>query len=113
MKKMIALFVTALLMIVSIAAAEDADWNLPESIEMTDEVTALFDQAMKTLVGVNYEPLCFLGEKEGIYCILCRATVVYPDAKPYYTLVYINETGISNIWDIWMDKHAVKEDFSD
>ena len=86
----------------------EADWNLPENIEMTQEVTDLFTHAMEGLVGVNYEPLGYLGEKDGVYCILCRATVVYPGAKPYYALVYVTDTGVRNIWEIWMDMHATK-----
>jgi hypothetical protein len=86
--------------------AIDANWVLPETIEMTSTVTEVFDQAMEGLVGVHYEPLGYLGEKDGTYCILCRATVVYPGAKPFYALVYVNENGLQNIWDIWMDKHA-------
>ena len=85
---------------------EDNSWILPESIEMTEEVTAIFDRALSRLMGVNYEPLGYLGEKDGTYCILCRATVVYPGAKPGYSLVYVNETGVQNIWEIWMDRHA-------
>ena len=88
------------------AEEEPADWNLPETIEMTSAAADAFHHAMESLVGVNYEPLGFLGEKEGTYCILCRATVVYPGAKPTYALVYVNETGVQNIWEIWMDKHA-------
>ena len=88
----------------------DADWILPETMEMTDDVQELFTNAMKGLVGVDYEPLWFMGEKDGVYCILCRATVVYPDAKPYYTLVYVTDQGVQNIWDIWMGAHAEKKE---
>lgn len=85
------------------------DWNLPETIEMTDEVTAIYGKAMEGLTGVNYEPLGYLGEKDGVYCVLCRATVVYPNAKPYYALVYVSEAGLQNIWEIWMGAHAEKD----
>ena len=91
------------------SGSPDADWNLPETIEMTDDVSAAFDKAMDGLTGVDYEPLGYLGEKDGVYCILCRATVVYPDAKPYYTLVYVSDDGIHNIWDIWMGAHSEKK----
>lgn len=76
---------------------------------MTDEVTAVFEKAMEGLAGVNYEPVGYLGEKDSVYCILCRATVVSPDAKPYYALVYVSEAGVQNIWDIWMGAHAEKK----
>ena len=88
----------------------DADWDLPETIEMTDDVQELFTNAMNGLVGVDYVPLGYMGEKDGVYCILCRATVVYPDAKPYYALVYVNDQGVQNIWDIWMGAHSEKKD---
>ncbi len=88
----------------------DADWTLPETIEMTDDVQELFTNAMNGLVGVDYVPLGYMGEKDGVYCILCRATVVYPDAKPYYALVYVNDQGVQNIWDIWMGAHSEKKD---
>ena len=77
-----------------------------DEIGMTDEVTALFNSAMEGLVSVSYEALGFLGEKDGVYCILCRATGVYPGATPYYALVYVTEAGVQNIWEIWMDAHS-------
>ena len=137
MKKLIALMIAALLLL-SAACAEDAmqqppllslsnatdgtagapaentnfiidaDWNLPETIGMTEKAASAFHHAMEGLVGVDYEPLGFLGEKGGLYCILCRATVVYPGAKPYYALVYVNDAGVQNIWEIWMDAHSKK-----
>lgn len=88
----------------------DADWDIPETTELTDEARALFDKAMEGLTGVGYEPVGLLGEKDGVYCILCRATVIVPDAKPYYSLVYVNEDGLQNIWDIWMGAHSEKEE---
>lgn len=111
MKKLLAC-IFALLMLFSFASAAGEErtwsstWNIPESNEMTDEVRGLFDSAMENLTGVNYEPLVYMGSKDGVYCIFCRATAVYPDAVPYYTLVYVTESGIQNIWDIWMDSHS-------
>ena len=67
-------------------------WNVSESIEVTDELKALFDKAMESLVGVDYEPLAYLGYQivSGTnHCFLCSATVVYPGAQPAYKLVYI------------------------
>ena len=91
------------------AATPDTDWNLPETIEMPEEVTAVFEKAMDGLTGVGYEPVGYLGEKDGVYCVLCRATVIYPDAKPYYALVYVSDEGLQNVWDIWMGAHAEKK----
>lgn len=84
-------------------------WLIPaESNEIPENVQSLYDKAMEGLLGVNYEPLLFLGEKEGVYCVFCRAAAVVPDAKTYYTLVYVTEAGLQNVYDIWMDKHAEK-----
>ncbi len=122
MKQLIALIIVTLLLLGTACAEDgvmntlaentdnidDAGWNLPETIEMTEEFAAIFNRAVEGLVGVNYEPLGCLGEKDGVYCFLCRATAVYPGAKPYYALVYVNDTDIQNIWDIWMDAHSKK-----
>ena len=88
----------------------DADWDIPETTVLTDEARVLLDKAMEELTGVGYEPVGLLGEKDGVYCILCRATVIVPDAKPYYSLVYVNKDGLQNIWDIWMGAHSEKEE---
>lgn len=110
MKKIAALLLLTAVLFSASALAEaphDAGWNLPETIEMTDEATALFSSAMNNAPdGVSYEALGFLGEKDGLYCLLCRITAVTPDAKPVYALVYVNEAGLQNTWEIWMDKHA-------
>ena len=48
----------------------------------------------KDLVGVNYVPVAYLGSQVVAgtnHCFLCKATVVYPNAVPSYTLVYIHE----------------------
>ena len=90
------------------ASSPDADWNLPETIGMTEEVTAMFENAVPGIPDVRYEPQGFLGEKDGVYCVLCRATAVSPDAAPYYALVYVTAEGVANIWDIWMGAHAGK-----
>ena len=90
-------------------ATPDADWNLPETIEMSEKVTTVFEKAIDGMTGVSYESIGYLGEKDGVYCVLCRATVVYPGPKPYYALVYVSDKGLQNIWDIWMGAHAEKK----
>jgi len=82
------------------------EWNLPESTEVTADLKAEFDKAMAGLLGVNYEPVAFLADKDGVNCFLARCTAVYPDAKPYYALVYMNDEGVKNVWDVWLDAHA-------
>ena len=87
----------------------DAEWNLPDSTEITPDQLALFDKAMEGLLGVDYTPLSFLAEKDGIHCFLCRAQVVYPGAVPYYALVYISEGGVQNIWDLGLEAHSAPD----
>jgi len=81
-------------------------WTVPETPGLTEEEKAAFSSAMEQLMGVDYVPLCCLAEKDGVRCYLAKATVVYPGAVPYYALVYINESGVQNIWDLWIGRHA-------
>ena len=91
------------------AAADEKKWDMSVPTEITEEIQALFDKAMEGLVGVDYTPVVVLGEAAGTYCILCKATIVYPGAEPYNALVYISEDGIQNIYELWIEKHAEKE----
>lgn len=109
MKKVsIILVIAALLFSVCFAESTEYNpgWTLPETIEMTEEAAGIFDGAVAKLLGVGYEPLGLLGEKDGLYCFLCRATVIYPGATPYYALLYATADGVQNVWPIWMDAHA-------
>ena len=81
--------------------------------ELTEEILAMFEKAIDSLTGVNYTPVAVLGVLDDTYCILCKAAVVYPDAKPYNVLMYVNGDGIQNIYELWIDKHAEKEEFED
>ncbi len=67
-------------------------WKLTENGAITNEAQAALDKALDGLVGVRYVPVALLGTQlvSGTnYCILCEATVVYPDAKPYYAIVTV------------------------
>ncbi len=86
--------------------AQTGEWMITDSAELTEEAHKVFDSAMKNLVGAAYDPVALLGERDGVYCILCRVTVVYPDAKPQYALVYVAKDGIRNVWTLWIDAHA-------
>ncbi len=66
-----------------------AEWELARETELTEEQQTLFHDAIQGLVGVNYEPLAFMGRKGDIQCFLCRASVVCPGAESYYVLLYI------------------------
>ena len=92
---------------------KDEGWDMSVPTEITEEVQTLFDKAMEELVGVDYTPVAVLGVKDDTTCILCKATVVYPGAKPYNALVYVGEDGIENIYELWIEKHAEKEMVSD
>ena len=67
-------------------------WAVAEDNTITGERKAIFDKAFAELVGVDYVPVACLGTQVVAgtnYCFLAKATVVYPDAKPKYVLVYV------------------------
>ena len=69
-------------------------WTVAESPEIPGEVRTLFNEAMEGLVGVNYEPVTYLGSQivAGYnHALFCRAKAVVPDAEPYYAVVIIYE----------------------
>ena len=95
MKKTVCI-IAAILMLVSMTAAFAAPmvggWNIAENNAVTEEQKAVFDKAVEKLLGVSYEPVAYLGSQVVAgqnNCFLCKATVIYPDAKPTYALVYI------------------------
>ena len=72
----------------------DGGWTPSENWVITDETNALFEKAFEGLLGVSYKPVAYLGSQVVagcIHCFLAQATVIYPDARPYYVLVYIYE----------------------
>jgi AraC-like DNA-binding protein len=127
MKRIVTVFATAVmcLLLITVSFAESkessASWDLSGPTEITEEVLDIFHQVTEGLMGVNYEPIALLGttsldEQGGIvYCLLCRSTVLYPDAEPSYVLMYLQkpEDGsakLQNIYEIWVDAHAFPED---
>ena len=92
---------------------EMPEWDMSISPEITEDIRALFDRAMEKRMGVEYTPVAVLGVIDSTYCILCKAAVVYPGARPYNVLVYINEDGVQNIYELWIEKHAEKEEPAD
>ena len=67
-------------------------WAITDSTDMSAEAQTAFDKAIEGLIGVKYSPVALLGTQlvSGTnYCVLCESTAIYPDAQPYYTLVYI------------------------
>ena len=66
------------------------------SYEMTADLTGLFDVAMENYVGVNYEPVVYLGTPSSNplgSSFLCKATAVVPDAVPYWAIVTVQDVG--------------------
>lgn len=97
------------------AGAIAGGWAVEEDTSMTDDMKSLFEKALEGLTGVNYEPIAYLGHQlvAGLnHCFLCKATVVYPDAKPGYSLVYIYEDldGNLEVKDITELQNANSED---
>ena len=86
-------------------------WELPEDIELTEEAKKAFEEATRELTGVSYEAVALLGKQivAGTnYSILCRATVVAPEAVTNYAIVYVYEdldgnAEILRIQDLVMD----------
>ena len=69
-------------------------WNATESPALTEEAMEVFGKAIDGLEGVEYKPVAYLGCQvvAGMnHCILCQSKAVVPDAKPYYSLMYIYE----------------------
>lgn len=98
MKKMIAFLIAALMILGAACAMAETPvtggWTVAGVTEVTEENRAVFDLAMEKLLGVEYEPIAYLGSQvvAGLnHCFLCRATVVSPDAVPELVLVYIYE----------------------
>lgn len=97
MKKLLALLLILLLLGTSAALAEEnllGGWTASPSPEVTDEQRLLFEKGLSETVGITYAPVAYLGSQlvaGANHCFLCQATVVYPDAQPYYALVYLYE----------------------
>ena len=69
------------------------------------DALAAFKKALEGLVGVNYEPVAYLGSQvvQGTnYGFLCKKTVVTPNAKSSYALVYVYQglDGNAKITDV-------------
>ena len=114
---LIVLVLTFALCIAPVSAEEiDGGWEIPvtEANALTEEAQAAFDKATEQLMGVNYTPVALLATQVVAgtnYCILCQATAVVPDAKPYWTLLYLyadleGNVEILNIYDLYIGRHA-------
>ena len=66
--------------------------TLASSAALGEAAGKAFDEATAQLTGVNYEPIALLGTQivNGTkYCVLCKATVVYPNAVPTLSVLNI------------------------
>lgn len=69
--------------------------NTGNPADIPQEVLDAFNKAVEGLTGCVYEPVALLASQvvSGMnYCLLCRLTVVYPDAQPTYALVYVYQS---------------------
>ena len=98
LKRIFALLMAFSLLVTPVLAEEtesaDGAWEVAEDTSLTEERLAVFEKALDGLVGVDYNPLCYLGSQVVAgtnHCFLCRATVVYPGAEAGLALVYVYE----------------------
>ena len=111
MKRLIAVL-CALLMTVALAAASAENvgelaeggrvggWTPAADPAVTDEVRTLLEKGLEQLDGVDYMPVAYLGSQVVAgtnHAILCQATVVVPDAVPYFVIVYLYEDLQGNV----------------
>lgn len=72
----------------------DGGWEAAPDPAVTDRVRALFDKAVKGLLGVDYVPAAYLGSQVAAgynHAILCQARTVYPGAAPRWVIMYLYE----------------------
>ena len=102
MKRLIAIVLAAMLLLSCSALGETlmGGWAVSDSIELTDDLMAVFDKGMEELLGVDYVPVAYLGSQVVAgtnHCFLCKATVVYPGAEAVLALVYLYEDLEGNV----------------
>ncbi len=84
---------------------DEGGWTVSEVTELTDDERNAFQAAFDGMTGVSYDPIAVIAESDTGYFVLYEATVVYPGAEPYYTVVELKkkttgELEIGNISDI-------------
>ena len=104
MKKFVAILLAAL-MLMSLAIPAFAEtlggndtaaggWviNTEDPTVIPDEVKECMDKALEGLVGCTYEPVAYLASQVVAgtnYCVMCRCTVVTPDAPQSFVMMYL------------------------
>ncbi len=100
MKKLTALILALMLVVLALPVlAESTDatllggWTAYDTpLELPEGVLATFQRATEGLLGCTYEPIALLGTQTvaGMnYCLLCKCTLVTPDAPISYVLMYL------------------------
>lgn len=75
----------------------DGGWEVNSgklSMKANKDAREAFNKAVDGLVGYDYEPIAVLGTQVVAgtnYSILCRGTVVYPDAEPEFVIATVYE----------------------
>ena len=114
MKKTIALMLILMMslsLLVPVLAEETepvaGGWtaNAEDPTLIPEEALEAFNKATEELVGCDYEPIALLGSQVVAgtnYCLLCKCTVVTPDAPVSYVLMYIYSgvDGTNEVLDI-------------
>ncbi len=101
MKKLLVLSLS-LLLICTCAFSESltGGWIPSASPEITEEAKSLFDKGLEDLLGVSYVPVAYLGSQlvsGHNHAFLVQATLIYPDAAPYYAVIYLYEDLSGNV----------------
>ena len=108
MKKIAALLM-AVLMLTGFVFAEGTEpaennlvggWTPAADPTVTEELQAVLDKALESLMGVHYVPVAYLGSQlvAGTnHAFLCQATVVYPDAQPRWVILYLYQDLQGNV----------------
>lgn len=109
MKKMVSVLIALVMALACVSFAEDGaiagGWNTADSFALTDDAKAAFDKALEGYTGVGLEPIALCGTQvvAGInYSVLCKATVVVPNAPSYFVIatVYADLEGNATFTDV-------------
>lgn len=77
-----------------------SSWKQTSSPELTSTVKALAERAFDGLTGVSYKPVALLSERTTFsgtqYRLLCRSTVIVPDAEEQYTVVTLSRSWLGH-----------------
>ena len=75
-------------------------WTAAADPTVTEEVKALLAKGLNGMLGVDYEPVTYLGSQVVAgtnHAILCKATVVTSNAIPSWKIVYLYEDLQGNV----------------